>query len=83
MIVLYCSETWDLKKCEIENEKLGKWYSVHANSSQFGYIFQAILEDRVKNISSKQKQEMKKIRKSKINLIQPSGCDVILNKPSI
>ena len=22
MNVLYCSETWDLEKCELENEKL-------------------------------------------------------------
>ena len=23
MNILYCSETWDLEKCEMENEKLG------------------------------------------------------------
>ena len=25
MNVLYCGETWDLEKCEIESEKWGRW----------------------------------------------------------
>ena len=33
----------------------------------FVYIFKAISDDRVENISNNQKQKMKKIRKSKIN----------------
>ena len=32
-------ETWDFEKCEMENEKLEKWYSVHANYSQFRVYF--------------------------------------------
>ena len=36
MNLLFCSgETWDLEKCEMGNEKLVKWCSVHANFSRY------------------------------------------------
>ena len=40
----------------MEKEKLEKWYSVYANCSQFCVYFKAISEDRVFNMSNKQKQ---------------------------
>ena len=50
MNVLYYSETWDLEKCEMENEKLGKWYSVHANCSQFCVYFSSYFRNDLKYI---------------------------------
>ena len=38
MNVLYCSETWDLETCEMENDKLERWNSLHVED---------ILEDMV------------------------------------
>ena len=53
----------------MENKKLGRWYSVHANCSQFCvYIFELFqkIGSKIYQINKK-KQEMKKFRKLNIN----------------
>ena len=51
----------------MENEKMGKWYSVHADCSQFCCIFFKLFQKIGSKVYQIRKQEMKKFRKSKIN----------------
>ena len=69
MNVLYCSEIWDLEKCQMEKEKLRKRYSVHTNCSQFYVYFFKLFQ----KIGSKLYQ-INKNRNSNFSKTCPSKC---------
>ena len=70
MNVLYCSETYDLDKCELENEKWGRWHSLNANSSQLcAYFLSCFIRQGLKYT----KQTKNRDRKSK----KKNYCDII------
>ena len=66
MNILYCSETWNLEKWKMENKKLGRWYSIHANCSQFCvYIFKLFQKIGFKIYQINKKTGNEKIKKVK------------------
>ena len=68
MNVLYCSETQDLEKCELANEKWGRWHSLNANCSQLCVYFLSYFSRKGSKIYQLNKKlQQKKFGKSKIN----------------
>ena len=63
---LVLQRTWDLEKCVMENEKLGKWCSVLANCSQvcvyFFKLFQKI-GSKIYQINKNRKWKIQKVKK--------------------